>query len=152
MAAELQELCQIFGGSGARVSLGMDTGIWRGESLGEFSVASADNLLNNGGTRSLGTYVIWTIPAPSKVKGFLWLVANDAILTRENLIRCNCPIDATCIRCQGEIESTKHLSLLCPFNQHIWGVILDAFERTPLTKLEWLLGRLEYTIYHKEIS
>jgi len=40
-----------------------------------------------------GSDVIWKTPAPPKVKAFIWLVANNATLTKENLIRCHCPID-----------------------------------------------------------
>ena len=123
-------------GSGLFLSQEQDNRTWREEPLGEFSMASAYKVLNNGGTRMSGSDVIWKTPAPSKVRAFIWLVANDAILTKENLIRRHCPIDDSCVRCQRGIESTEHLFLLCPFSQCIWAVIMNAFGiRTHLLQL-----------------
>jgi len=74
-------------------------------------------------------------------------MANDAILTKENLIKYNCLIDGFCIRCQGEIESMEYLFLLCPSSKCIWEAFLDAFKIiTPLKHNSdcWVEWRIQY--------
>ena len=102
-----------------------------------------------------GSEVIWKTTVPSKVKAFIWLVANDAMLTKKNLIRSHCPIDALCVRCRREIESTEHLFLQCPFSQYIWGVILDVFGiRTKLIQLRdcWTDWRTQYVTIRSRMT
>jgi len=50
-------------------------------------VNSAYDHLNDGGARCPFAKNIWNIKAPLKVKAFLWLVVNRAILTLDNLMR-----------------------------------------------------------------
>ena len=58
MGNQLQELCHKLDESGVRLSHDPDKRIWRGDTSGEFSVASTYRLLNNGAARVLGAEVI----------------------------------------------------------------------------------------------
>jgi hypothetical protein len=50
---------------------------------------------------------------PEKVKIFMWLVAQKAILTKDNMIRRNWQ--------GGPIETVDHLLFSCPIAKVVWG-------------------------------
>jgi hypothetical protein len=54
------------------------------------------------------TPVMWGISVPSRVHIFLWLLANNKTLTRDNLSRRKSLDDKTCLFC-NELESISHL-------------------------------------------
>jgi len=60
--------------------------LWKIESRGIFSMKSAYNALtcSEGG---LNHSYIWKEKIPAKIKIFSWLVANNAILTRDNMVK-----------------------------------------------------------------
>jgi hypothetical protein len=63
-----------------------------------------------------------------KVKKIMWLVAQKAILTRENMIKRNWQGDPGCYFC-GAIESVDHLLFYCPFAKVVWGVVALSFHQ-----------------------
>jgi hypothetical protein len=93
----------------SKVQLGSahDIVSWKLESRGKFSVKSTYNALtsSDGGPTHRD---IWKGKIPAKIKIFLWLVANDAILTKDNMIKRNWSGDPSCYFCQ-QPETVTHL-------------------------------------------
>lgn len=71
-----------------QLSDGEDTVSWKLGTKGKFSVKSVYNALTEN---DVGPYhkKIWTGKIPAKIKIFLWLILNKALLTKDNLIRRN---------------------------------------------------------------
>lgn len=61
----------------------------------------------------------WKLPIPYKIKIFIWLVARNKILTKQNLHRRGWVGDTKCQFCQ-QTETTNHLFLTCSLTQQIW--------------------------------
>jgi hypothetical protein len=64
-----------------------DSIIWKFNSSGKYSVQSLYAIINDRGVRQVYTQVMWKIHVPSRFHIFLWLLANNKILTRENLAK-----------------------------------------------------------------
>ena len=78
---------------------------------------------------STGSYHkrIWKGEIPEKIKIFLWLIANDAILTRDNLRKRKLQGDPRCVFCDF-IETVSHLFFQCPVAKIIWVVVAKCFD------------------------
>jgi hypothetical protein len=61
---------------------------------------------------------VWKIHIPSRVHIFLWLLANNKVLTRDNLAKRKSDDDKTCLFC-SEFESVTHLFLLVLCGQDV---------------------------------
>jgi len=85
--------------------------IWKFEKNGTFSVKSTYNALTNcdGGQPFKH---IWKSKIPAKIKIFLWSVANEAILTKDNLLKRRWRGDPLCYFCH-QPETTNHLLFTC---------------------------------------
>jgi hypothetical protein len=91
----------------------------------KFSVKSVYNGLTKNDS---GLYHkrIWKGKIPPKIKIFLWLLYNDAVLTKDNLIRRRWIGDPKCMFCE-EDENITHLFFQCPTAKVIWSVIAVCF-------------------------
>ncbi|TVU12514.1 hypothetical protein EJB05_46165 [Eragrostis curvula] len=60
--------------------------------------------------------IIWSTSVPTKLKFFAWLLCNDRLPTRANLLHKNIllPEEACCPRCPGVLETADHLFFGCP--------------------------------------
>ena len=65
---------------------------------------------------------IWKAKIPYKIKFFMWLVENNAILTKDNLLHRHWNGDPTCYFCTKN-ESIDHLFFTCPVAKITWGII-----------------------------
>jgi hypothetical protein len=65
---------------------------------------------------------IWRAKIPEKVRIFMWLIAQKAVLTKDNMIRKNWQGDPNCYFC-GSIEIVEHLLFNCPIAMVVWGVV-----------------------------
>lgn len=94
---------------------------WQLGHKGIFSVKSLYNALSNS---PQGEYHrrIWKGKIPEKIKIFLWLLTNDAILTKDNLLKRKWQGDARCMFCE-ENETIDHLFFQCPVAKAIWLVV-----------------------------
>lgn len=76
--------------------------------------------------------VIWNIGnkgrfmVKSVYDAFLWLLANDAILTRDNLRKRKWQGDPSCVFCDS-LETVSHLFFQCPVAKIIWVVVAKCF-------------------------
>lgn len=75
-----------------------------------------------------GTYHknIWKGKIPAKIKIFLLLMTNDAILTKDNLLKRNWKGDPTCYFC-NYTEDISHLFFQCCVAKTIWAVVAKCF-------------------------
>jgi len=77
----------------------------------------------NALTRSdAGIYhkILWKGKIPTKIKIFMWLLMNDAILTKDNLLKRKWQGDPTCYFCD-EPESISHLFFSIAMLQNQYG-------------------------------
>jgi hypothetical protein len=58
--------------------------------------------------------LVWSLPAPSMLKNFVWKVCHNFIPTRENLFQKSIVDDPMCPLCQGAFESICHTLWSCP--------------------------------------
>ncbi|KAK1353841.1 hypothetical protein POM88_052206 [Heracleum sosnowskyi] len=64
--------------------------------------------------------LIWHIPAPPKIKMFLWRLSNNAIATSLNLFNRKCAQSPVCQICFQERESTEHMLFRCSWTIPVW--------------------------------
>jgi hypothetical protein len=87
-----------------------DAIIWHFNSSGRYSVQSLYDVVNDRGIRQAYTLVMWKIEVPPRLHIFLWLLANDKILTRNNLAKRRHVEDGSCLFC-ANLEFASHLML-----------------------------------------
>jgi hypothetical protein len=75
---------------------------------GKYLVQSLYAIVNNRGVQHVYTPVVWKIPAPSRIRILLWLLANNKTLTRDNLAKRRSVDDKTSLFCR-EDETVGHL-------------------------------------------
>lgn len=99
--------------------------IWRFEKNKRFSVKSLYNALtSNDDGQSFR--IIWKGKAPYKIKIFMWLVANGAILTKDNLLKRKWQGGPACYFCNGN-KTIPHLFFSCPTATVIWAIVAKCF-------------------------
>ncbi|KAG9441971.1 hypothetical protein H6P81_017825 [Aristolochia fimbriata] len=102
--------------------------VWSLSPNGSYTVASAYTHLLGNPSGSSQAKLAWKMEAPPKVKMFIWSVAHNRILTRENLVRRGIPLPSLlCPLCEDKQESVDHLLLQCTMAWHIWSWFIDLF-------------------------
>jgi hypothetical protein len=103
---------------------------WKFSSKGHFSVKSVYKAMT---TSDNGPYHqnIWKGRIPAKIKTFLWLVMNNAILTKDNMIRRNWFVDPTCFFCDMD-ETISHLLFRCSMAKAVWVVVAHSIGATDI--------------------
>lgn len=66
--------------------------------------------------------IIWKGKTPQKIKIFMWLMANNALLTKDNLIKRKWKGDSHCAFCD-QAENINHLFFTCAVARAIWIVV-----------------------------
>jgi hypothetical protein len=120
---------------------------WIFEKSGRFSVKSVYNGLTKNDS---GLYhkKIWKGKIPPKIKFFMWLLTNDAILTRDNLVKRKWVGDPSCLFCDSA-ESVDHLFFQCPVAKVIWSIVAKCFGATNIpTNLQQCWKWCEYWLPH----
>jgi hypothetical protein len=67
---------------------------------------------------------MWKINVPSRIHIFLWLLANNKTLTRDNLAKRKHVDDTSCLFC-NEKESVSHLFFECYVAKLFWSWIVE---------------------------
>jgi hypothetical protein len=122
---------------------------WIFEKSGRFSVKSVYNGLTKNDS---GLYhkKIWKGKIPPKIKFFMWLLTNDAILTRDNLVKRKWVGDPSCLFCDSA-ESVDHLFFQCPVAKVIWSIVAKCFGATNIPcNLQQCWKWCEYWLPHGE--
>ena len=66
--------------------------------------------------------LIWKVKVPQKIKIFIWLLTNNVVLTKDNLIRRKWSGSPVCQFCDQN-ETVGHLFFTCPIVKVNWAVI-----------------------------
>jgi hypothetical protein len=96
-----------------------DAIIWQFASSEKYSVQTLYEVVNDRGVKQVYTPVMWKISVPSRLHIFLWLLANNKLLTRDNLAKRRDLDDASCLFCT-DIESVHHLFFDCYVAKNMW--------------------------------
>jgi hypothetical protein len=107
---------------------------WRLEKDEDFTVKSTYELVSNmllpsgdiASEKKQAFKAIWNCPVPSKAAGCAWLVIQNRVPTRENLLRRRVIQDNReqgCVLCGDNVESVQHLFLYCNFTLKVWECI-----------------------------
>ena len=110
------------------VSLNEDTDslIWQHESNGIYSSSSLYSIINFRGVVPVFIPSVWKIISPSRVNIFLWLLANNKLMTKYNLKKRGIEKPPECLFC-SENESIQHLFFDCVVAKQIWKHVSDFF-------------------------
>jgi hypothetical protein len=68
---------------------------------------------------------IWKAKIPLKIKIFLWLVEQNAILTKDSLSKRKWKGNSSCAFCT-ENETSNHLFFECPTAKYVWSLLAYA--------------------------
>ena len=93
---------------------------------GKFSVKSVYNALTKSSSRAYQKR-IWKGKIPKKNQIFLWLMTNNAILTRDNSKKRKWQGDPNCVFFCDREEIISHLFFQCPVAKVIWGIVAKCF-------------------------
>jgi hypothetical protein len=105
-----------------------DIARWSWEKSGTFSVKSMYNHLFSGDPDEPNTK-LWKSKIPLKIKIFLWLIQQNAILTKDNLSKRKWTGDIRCYFC-NENENIEHLFFSCSVARYIWSLIAYTIKAT----------------------
>jgi hypothetical protein len=111
---ELLNIC-----SSVSYTLEKDAIIWHFHSSGRYSVQSLYAVVSDRDIRQIFTPVGWKITVPSRLHIFLWPLANNKVLTCDNLAKRRHVNDMSCLFC-SEMESVNHLFFDCCIAKFMW--------------------------------
>jgi hypothetical protein len=77
-----------------------------------FSVQSLYAMINDSGVRQVYTPLVWKLTVFPRLHIFLWLLANNKTLTRDNWAKRRTVEDDSCLFCADK-ESIQHLFFNC---------------------------------------
>ena len=83
---------------------------------------------------------VWLNCAPPRVRFFAWLLVQNKIQCKTNLLAKNVVDDSECEVCRAGAESPDHLILHCPIASQFWEKLGIAVHQAFVTQL-WLLER-----------
>lgn len=117
--------------------------IWLHTKNGEYSVRSGYHVArelsrqeSNKGESSRADYGglvwrhLWKLHLPNKIKVFGWRACQNALPTRENLVRCKVVKDGCCQICGLETESVAHVLWQCGVVQDIWAGSIRKLQKS----------------------
>lgn len=91
---------------------------WGENPDGEFTVKSAYALITRDDSPRPNVECffnrVWRVVAPERVKVFLWLVGNQAIMSNAERYRRHLCDSNICQVCKGAVETTLHILRDCP--------------------------------------
>ncbi|KAL3366928.1 hypothetical protein AABB24_011580 [Solanum stoloniferum] len=106
---------------------GEDVLWWTGDARGVFKVNKAYKMMDH--TIQHGTTwpwkQIWKSKIPHKVSCFVWLMAKEAVLTQDNVMKRGITLCSRCFLCGETAETVNHLFLHCKYTQQIWSIFLN---------------------------
>jgi hypothetical protein len=99
-----------------------DSLIWHFSSNGSYSSQSLYKIINHRGILPVYVSAIWDLKIPPRVHFFLWLLAKNKNLTRDNLGKRREVTDKSCLFCK-EVETCNHLFFECVVDKRMWDLI-----------------------------
>ena len=119
-----------------RRGVGVDSFFWKLTPNGVFDVRSFYNSLSAPPTISFSWKCIWSSKVPKRVSFFLWIAAQDSILTIDNLVKRNLHLVNSCCLCRCDGETVDHLLLYCKFANALWSEVFLMFG------IQWVMPRM----------
>jgi hypothetical protein len=124
LAQEWTSYCLALSGAGIRLHAVEDTIKWNGgDCSGLLTVKNVYNAISSTiwSQRCTGWRKnLWHWSLPLKLKLFIWLAANDKILTWDILLHRGWMGPNMCFLCHNNSETISHIFLDCPFTKSIW--------------------------------
>jgi hypothetical protein len=81
-------------------------------------------VVNDRGVRQVFTPVVWKIKVPPRIHVLLWLVANNKVLTWDNLAKRKSLDDLSCLfYCENKTAS--HLFFDCCVAKYTWMIVSE---------------------------
>ena len=111
------ELEQIAGS--IRLSDDCDSIIWVYDSKGVYSTSSIYKIFSFRSVTQVYTPAVWSLVIPPRVQIFLWLLSNNKLMTRDNLLKRKMHKPTDCVFCK-ELEPIDHLFFECIIAKEIW--------------------------------
>lgn len=96
-----------------------DALIWVYESKGTYSTQSLYAVINFRGVIPVYTPAVWKVMVPPRIQFFLWLLANNKLMTIDNLKGRGIIKPPECMFC-SEHETIHHLFFECVVAKYIW--------------------------------
>lgn len=112
---------------------------WIWDKSGGFSVESTYNQLCSNEAR-VPYKMIWKAKIPLKIKIWMWLIEQNAILTKDNLATKNWIGDNKCAFCNAD-ETIHHLFFSCDMAKYVWSLVafvLGAADRPSSFEQYWV--------------
>jgi len=91
----------------------------------EISLHIARNILCAYDALTVNDSGLYQVPA--KIKIFLWLMLNNAVLTKDNMVKRKWPGDPTFYFCNHN-ESLSHLFFQCSTAKAVWAIIVKCID------------------------
>ncbi|XP_058733933.1 uncharacterized protein LOC131605614 [Vicia villosa] len=86
---------------------------------------------------------IWNAPTHTRIKHFLWRLANNILPTKLRLRQKGIELEETCYLCQREAESAFHLFSQCDFTRRVFFASVLGYHFSEIDDLnDWLLAML----------
>lgn len=119
--------------------------MWSYSSSEKYSVQSLYAVINHRGVVPVFVQAVSKLFIAPRVQFFLWLLSNNKLLTRDNLVKRRTVNDPSCLFCE-EGESINHLFFQCCVAVNVWEFVSAYFSRTIDTDFEsvaslWLSNR-----------
>ncbi|KAK6796557.1 hypothetical protein RDI58_004258 [Solanum bulbocastanum] len=110
---------------------------WKDHKQGRFSVKGAYKKFNpfNSQINGWPWKMIWKAKIPYKVSCFTWLLAKQAVLTQENLMKRGIQLRPRCFLCGEKAETVSHLFLHCRITNQLWDLFINK------KGLKWVMPR-----------
>lgn len=105
---------------------------WKFGCNGRFTIKSVYNALT---VNDSGPYhkKIWKSKVPAKIKNFLWMISNNATLTKGNMIKRKWAGDPSCFFCTKD-ESANHLFFQCSSAKAVWAITAKCIGASNIPK------------------
>ena len=105
--------------SSLHLSNDCDSLVWTYTANGVYSTSSLYNIISFRGVIQVHIPAIWSLVVPPRVQIFLWLLSNNKLMTRDNLLKRNMHKPVDCVFC-CELETINHLFFDCLVSSIIW--------------------------------
>lgn len=69
--------------------------------------------------------MIGKVKIPYKVACFTWLLAREAVLTQDNLLKRGYQLGSRCHLCEAQEETVNHLFLHCRVTDQLWKIFIN---------------------------
>ncbi|KAF3625895.1 putative mannosyl-oligosaccharide 1,2-alpha-mannosidase MNS3-like [Capsicum annuum] len=100
---------------------------WTGNNRGVYKVNRAYKLMDQANQQNINWpwKPIWKSRIPHKVSCFVWLLAKEAVLTQDNVMKRGITLCSRCFLCEETLETVNNLFLHCKYTQQLWRIFFS---------------------------